>query len=321
MASFTRGPANVDDILASTLDEYRDKLTENWVSGNPLTKKLMEQGNMDLIDGGNDIIESLEYDDNDTAAWINQTDTVSTTVTPMFTDARFAWAVLGGTVTIGDHDLAKNTGRNQRFNLLRARMTNLEATFKEKFETALGASSTPDTKTMWSLPDIVDSSNPTIANLGDISRSTYSWWQATETASGSMATQGLEDIRTAYYTTSRSQTDPVNMIVTTQTIYEAYQARHTPFMRFASNDKADLEFDHLLFNNKPVFYSENMATGLLIGINTKYLRLRVNKNLNFHYAPDVRPLGGASATKLVQTMCQLTVTRPGSLFKLTGMVA
>jgi len=30
MSSFTRGPANVDDLLASTLDDYRKDLTEQF---------------------------------------------------------------------------------------------------------------------------------------------------------------------------------------------------------------------------------------------------------------------------------------------------
>lgn len=92
MSSFTRGPANVDDLLTTTLDHYRDRLTENWVTGNPITKKMMEDGS-DELDGGNDIIEHLEYQDNDTAAWVGANGTVSTAINQILTDARFAWVM------------------------------------------------------------------------------------------------------------------------------------------------------------------------------------------------------------------------------------
>ena len=320
MSTFTRGPANVDDLLASTLDNYREKLTENWVTGNPITKKMMEDGS-DELDGGNDIVENLEYQDNDTAAWGAAAGTVSTTINQILTQATYLWTVLAGSVGITDREWAQNKGKSAMHNLLEVRVKNLENTFKDSLEVALGASSTTNTDTMWSLPDLIDSSNPTAANLGNISRTTYSWWQSTETASGSMATQGLEDIRTAYYTTGRSLTDPVNAMVTTQTVYEAYAARLTPFERFQSNKTGDLEFDHLAFANKPVFFSENLATGLWLGINTKYLRLRINKHMKFLNQPFVRAPGGISKSSVVELMCQMTSTRPASMFKLTGLVA
>ena len=320
MSSFTRGPANVDDLLTSTLDYYRDKLTENWLSGNPITKKMMEDGS-DELDGGHDIVEHLEYQDNDTVAWVGVNGNVSVAINQILTDAKFKWVMLAGSVGITDREEAQNKGKSAMLNLLETRVKNLENTFKDKLEVAFGDSSTDNTDTMWSLPDIADASNPTVANFGDIDRSTYTWWGATETASGSMATQGLEDIRTAFYTTGRSLTDPVNIMVTTQTLYEAYQARLTPVERLVNTNKGDLEFEHLAFHGKPVFFSENLASGLWLGLNTKYLRLRINKNMKFKNQPFVREPGGIKKSSVVELMCQLTCTRPASLFKLTGMTA
>ena len=320
MASFTRGVTNVDDLLTTTLDYYRDKLTENWVTGNPVTKKFFEDGS-DEIDGGNDIIEHLEYQDNDTAAWVGVNGSVSVAINQILTDARFPWVMLAGSIGITDREEAQNKGKSAMINLLDTRIKNLEATFKNSLEAAFGASTTANANTMWSLPDIIDASNPTLGNFGDISRATYTWWAATETASGAMATQGLEDIRTAYYTTGRSMTDPVNLMLTTQTIYEAYQARLTPFERLQSVKTGDVEFEHLAFAGKPVFFSEDLASGLWLGINTKYMRLRILKTCKFKNQPFVREPGGIKKSAVVELMCQLTCTRPASQFKLTGMTA
>ena len=165
-------------------------------------------------------------------------------------------------VGIKDREESQNQGRPAMLRLLETRIKNLEETFRNSLEVAFGASSTADADTMWSLLDVVDSANPSLGNYGDISRSTYTWWAASEATSGSMATQGLEDIRTYFYTTGRSQTDPINMNVTTQTLYEAYQARMTPFERLVNSKTGDLEFDHLSFANKPIFFSEDLASGV-----------------------------------------------------------
>jgi hypothetical protein len=246
---------------------------------------------------------------------------VSVAINQILTDAKFKWAVLAGSVGITDREEAQNKGKSAMLNLMETRVKNLENTFKDRLEDAFGDSSTDSTDVMWSLPDVVDSSDPSIGSFGDIPRATYSWWQATETASGSMATQGLEDIRTAYYTTGRSLTDPVNLMLTTQTLYEAYQARLTPTERLVNASKGDLEFEHLAFANKPVFFSENLSSGLWLGLNTKYLRLRINKNMKFKNQPFVREPGGIKKSSVVELMCQLTCTRPASNFKLTSMTA
>lgn len=317
----TRGVANADDILTSTLDKYRGNLTEQWVGGFVATRKMKESGNLKYEDGGNTIVEDLEYDDNDTAAFVAQTDTLSTAVNQILTQAKFSWSVLAGTVTLGDHDAAKNSGSSKMHDLLKVRLKNLENTFTKKMEVALVGQTTPNAQTPWSMIDIIDSSNPALGNYGDITRATYTWWAATETASGSMATQGLEDIRTAYFTTSRGQIDPVGFMLTSQTLYEAYNARLIPQERLAPKDKGDLEFTDLSFHGKPVFFSENMTSGVWLGVNPKYLKLTINSAMNMLNQPFVRAPGGQSKSAVIQTMLQVTCSRCASNFKLTGMTA
>lgn len=317
---FTRGPLNVDTLLAFTLQEYRPGLTEQWIQNN-VVLKFLEKDAKEIIDGGISIVEHVEYDDNDTVGWVGRNDTVSTVENEFATDARFIWATIAGSVSINDHDLAVNTGKNQLVSLMDAKMKNLERTFSNKLETAMLAASTSNTDTINTLYDIVDSSNPTLGNLGDIDRTANTWWRSTESTSGSMATQGLEDIRSASYTVSRSMMDPVNLHVTTQTLYLAYHNRLTPYERLVDKSKGDIEFESLTFLNKPVVFSFAAQDGTWLGLNTKYLRFRINKNMNFLQQPFVRGEGKQYKSAIVQTKCQMTVTRPKSMFKLSSMTA
>ena len=321
MSSFTRGPANVDDLLSSTLDKYRNELFEQWVKGNRITKNLFKAGSIREIDGGNDVVEHLNYQAGGTAAWTAKNGTVSVNPAQQFTDARYKLCMLIGSVVIYDWEEAQNAGNPKMFDLLDERMKNLKEEMNQAFQTAALASSTPNTSTLWSLLDIIDASNPSLANYGDIDRSSYTWWAATEVASGSMATQGLEDMRTAYNTTSREGTDPVGMIFTTQTIYEAYNARLTVHEQLTSSDKGDLEFDTLAFMKKPVSFSDVMPSGTMIGINDKHTKLVVNNKMKFKNQPFVRTQTGLSKAAQIQLMCQLVCTRPASNFKLTGLTA
>lgn len=321
MSSFTRGVANVDDLLTSTLDDNRGELFEQWYKGNKITKMLFKAGSIEEIDGGNDIVRNVNYEKGGTVAKITSTSPIPVNPQQQFTQMRVVWSGLGGSVVLLDWEEAQNSGKGKMFDLLAERTNNVREEMDQQFETLALASSTADTTSLWSLLDIVDSSDPSVANYGDISRSSYSWWGATETASGSMATQGLEDIRTAYHTTSRAGIDPVTFLATTQTLFTAYQARLTTFEQLAPSDKGDLEFDSLSFMRKPLFFSEVMPTGVLLGINAKHTKLVVNKNMKFKNQPFVRQQGGQNKAAIIQLMCQLVCTRPASNFKLTGMTA
>lgn len=315
---FTRGPAAVDNLLATTLHEQKDQFTEQWVENN-VVLKFLEKESKELIDGGVSIIEPLEYDDNGTVGWVGRTSTVPVTENEFLTHARFAWATIAGALVVNDHDMADNMGKNQIISLSEAKLKNLMRTMDDQLERAILDDSTADANTIWTLYDIVDSANPTLGSLGDISRSTYTWWSATEASSGAMATQGLEDIRTYEATVSRSMSDRPNLHVTTQAMYLAYQARHTPLERFTDRKVGDQEFDSLAFAKKPVVFSFAAQSGTWLGLNTKYLRFRINKNMNFQQQPWVRGKGEQFKSAIVQTRCQLTVTRPKSMFKLTSL--
>jgi hypothetical protein len=306
-----------DDLVTSTLDNIRDGLTEQWAMGNILTKKLMERGNMDEEDGGNQLVENIEYQGSTTTGWVSNTAVVPVAITPILKQATFLWAVLAGSIGIEDHEMAKNVGEHQMVNLLTARINNVKEKFSQDLELALVGQVTPNTDTMWSLLDIVDSSDPAIANFGGIDRDTFPFWQATEIVSGSFATQGLEDMRTGQLTVSKGGTEKPDLYITTQSIYEDYLARLTPFERLAK--VGDLEFDHVAFAGKPLVFSEQMTAGILLGINTKYTRLKINKKMKFLNQPFTRSEGGQSKSSVIQLMAQLTSRRPGSNFKLTSV--
>jgi len=321
MPRFTGGPANINDLLSSTLEKYRDDLVNQWVNGFPIFSNIFKRGNV-IMEEGESVVVPLDYQDNDTVAWVGANDSVSTNINQTLTHTVFKWAEIAGSYGISDSDLAKNSGNKTRLiNLLEHRLKNLLTTKKDQLEVAAAAASTPNANQIWSLLDIVDASDPTLGNLGDIDRDTFDWWQATEIASGSMAVQGLEDIRNGYYTVSKSGTDFVDNHLTTLTLFLAYNARLTPMERLTAGGKGDAEFQSLAFANKPVYYSENLPTGFWLGLNTKYLKFYINKAMNFKNYGFVRSEGGRKQSAVISTMCQFVCTRPASQFKLTGMTA
>lgn len=323
MAEFTRGIANVDDILASTLSAIGDELTEQWLTGFPLTNDLMKQENVKELDGGNDIVEPIEYQNASSVAFVNDTSVLDTSIRQIMSQMHVPWRILAGTIGILDSEQAKNMGRYQLQNLVESRVKNLKNSFIEKLEIALFAGS-PGTDDIASLPEIVDSSDPSRGSYGDISRTTYTFWQANEvdgSTVGGFALAGIETVRSAELTVSKALTDRVTMHFTSQTLYASYMARLTQQEIFTASKDGDLEFDHLMFAGKPVMFSPQCTSTEWYGLNTNHMKFFINKNLKFKDMGWVRVPGGVSQSKVVETQCQLVAKRPRSNFKITGLAA
>jgi len=113
--------------------------------------------------------------------------------------------------------------------------------------------------------------------LGTIAGGTETFWQATVTASGAFATQGLTDVTTAYYGVSSSQTvDNPTTHLTTKTIFQKFEQTRLPLERISNSLTANAGFTNLTFKGKPVIYGNFIQTGLWFGLNMNYNWLAVD---------------------------------------------
>lgn len=325
MAEYGAGPGTVDDLLATTLSSnaFADDAVENWMTGNPLTKRLMENDLVKEIEGSNDIRQAIEYQNASSAAWVNDSSIVDVGVRQIMTEMQASWRMLFGSVGATFSEEAKNAGKFQKISIVTSRLNNLLGTMKEAMETAF-FNTAPDTDNPWSLDEIIDSSDPTRGSYGGIARATYTFWQGWEvdaSAVGGFSIAGIETVRAAELATSKAMTDRVGMHFCSQTLFAAYMARLVQQEIFAKGDKGDLEFDNLLFAGKPVYWSPACTSTTWYGINISHMLFYINKAMRFKDYGWTQTPGGLSRSKLIGTMCQLISTRPRSNFKLTGLAA
>jgi hypothetical protein len=60
---------NFNEIVATTLKKRRKKFADNVLNHNSLLRKLMAKGNTRTVDGGETLVEELEYAENTTFAY------------------------------------------------------------------------------------------------------------------------------------------------------------------------------------------------------------------------------------------------------------
>ena len=167
----------------------------------------------------------------------------------------------------------------------------------------------------------------TLANtgtLGSINGASDTFWQATVTASGSFAAQGLSDMATAYYTVSSSATvDTVDMIITNKTIFQSFEQTRVPLERIQNgNLTANQGFTNLTFKGVPIVYGNFVGTGLMFGLNSSYIEYTVDSETDFVTTPFLQPVNQtAKVAFILLRTTGITTNNRRRHFKLTGITA
>jgi len=317
--AFTRNPSTVGDLLASTLEKYADELQEQWYKKSVVANKFLSGKGVKDVDGGESIVLRANYQNSGTVQQITRASALPTTQQQMYTTSSLLWAGLAGSIARNDWDIALNSGSPKAFDLFEQDLKNLQEEMAQTLEGILVGAVTVSTSSIWSLLDVIDSSNPGVGNYAGLDRSSYTWWAATETAVTGGLANVIEALRTAHNTASRNGMDPVDFCVTTQTIQEAIAARHTAYLQISSGDKADLMFPSIIFNGRPVFYSDQMLADTLLGVNLSHTKLYVAKQMKMKMSAPLRTPSGQDEVRHVRSIMQVVCYRPASNFKLTGL--
>jgi len=336
MALATHVPGTWDELLTSTMHNVRGTYTDNIFKKNPLLEHLLSNGRVQIKDGGYEIIEPLLYAEGQADTY-GEWDIISVKPANSLTAARFPWKQWFSTIIISGLDEAQNSGKEQRINLLEAKIKQSEMTMRSKMAKMLYGtyvSATPANDWI-SLDTAIDNTTP----VGGIDPATEAWWKSYEAVVGAVDAAGLETaMRTAVMTTSDNGGDAVDAIFTDPATYAFYESTLTPQVRYTDTDKANLGFRNLLFENAPVMWDAECPAGTMYGINSEYIGIAIHKDRNFEQSPftnnlsgSVRGVAGGGAAgvataealdarvSFITTYGNLTVRNRRRLFKLTGI--
>lgn len=147
-----------------------------------------------------------------------------------------------------------------------------------------------DAKGILSLSTITDATT-TIAGVGGSST-----WGGTTTSSGSMATQGKDDMMTMFNTLSQyassldgKANDGTDLICCTNTVAQYYWATLEPSMRYTPMGKGDVGLT-LEFMGIPLTTDQHVASGVMYFLNLGHLELRVHSEADFTPSEPITPV-------------------------------
>ena len=309
--------ANFDALLSTTLANYRSQLTDNVFTARPLTYHLMDKGRIRMLNGGTKIVEPLIYGQNTTVASYSGYDTLSLTAQEGISAAEFEWKQYAASIAISGIEEAKNNGEQEIINLLEAKIMQAEESMRESFNQMFYADGSGNSGKDWNgLGNLVEASG----TVGGINRATAGnefWRSYEENTSEALS---LAKMATAYNSVSVGNDHP-DMVLTSQTLFEKYEALLQPQLRYTDTKTADAGFQNLLFKSAPVVYDEHCTAGVVYFLNSKYLTLVGHSGKWFSQTDFVRPENLDARYALIMCYGNLTCRNAAKQGKLTAKTA
>jgi len=308
---------NFDALLSTTLANYRDQLTDNVFTARPLTYFLSDKGRIRMLNGGTKIVEPLIYGQNSTVASYSGYDTISLTAQEGISAAEYEWKQYAASIAISGIEEAKNNGEQEIINLLEAKIMQAEESMREGFNQMFFGDGTGNSGKNWNgLGNIVANSG----TVGGINRATAGnefWRSYVEGTAGALT---LAAMSTAYNSVSVGNDHP-DMVLTTQTLFEKYEALLQPQLRYTDTKTADAGFQNLLYKAAPVTYDVHAPAGTVFFLNSKYLTLVGHSEKWFSQTEFVRPEIMDAQYALIMCYGNLTCRNAAKQGKLTGRTA
>ena len=307
--------ANFDALLSTTLANYRSQLTDNVFTARPLTYTLMDKGRIRMLNGGTKIIEPLIYGQNSTVASYSGYDSLALTPQEGISAAEYDWKQYAASIAISGIEEAKNNGEQEIINLLEAKIMQAEESMRESFNQMFFGDGTGNSGKDWNgLGNLVESGN----TVGGINSSTYSYWQSKEENTATALT--LAQMSTMYNNVSVGNDHP-DTLLTTQTLFEKYEALLQPNLRYTDTKTADAGFQNLLFKAAPVMYDVHCTGGVFYFLNSKYITLVGHSDKWFSQTAFMSPEDTDARYALIMCYGNLTVRNRAKQGKLTAKTA
>lgn len=266
---------NFDTLLSTTLDNYRETLTDNVFNSRPVLFHLMEKNRLRMLSGGNKIVEPLIYDEGQAGSY-GEWEQLSITPQDGITAAEFDWKSLYATIAISGLEEAKNNGEEQVISLLEAKTMQAEQTLKNKISTMLFATSLAAGTDWNGLGILIGDHNSTVTTVGGIDCTAVGneYWRSIvrdKTATLFADVDIRAFVAEAANSASDSGTDRIDAVFTAQDVFELYESQLTPQVRYSDTKSANAGFQNLMVQGVPMYWDFDCPAGTIYGVNSKYI--------------------------------------------------
>lgn len=289
----------LDSFYSTTWQSMMKKAQDNIFNTRPFWFWLNSKGRRTPQRGGRFIGVQLMYSKNDTFKSIGRFATVSINPQDPLTTAIANWKYFAVSVTrdwVGDQ---QNRGQYEIINRAASLLDQALLTAVESMGTqAFGDGTGNGGLDLDGLQAAVDST-PAVGTYQGIDPATATWWRnISSVASGAADTFLLKDLRKLYRDVSQGVDFP-SLLLTTDAVFELYEAELVEFLRIQDRKMADAGFENFMFKGTPITWDPITASGNVYALNDKYMKLYYDPDAEFTMT-DWKPIPNQVGDRVAQ---------------------
>jgi hypothetical protein len=280
---------NLSEIVTTTLRNRREKLADNVLTHNPVLNWLNRKGNVQLADGGQNLVEELEYAENSTFKYYSGYEVLDITPSTVFSAAEFDWKQAATVVSISGLDIRRNSGKSRMIHLMEKRIANAEKTMANNLSTGVFSDGTGTSgKQIGGLQHLVADS-PSTGTVGSINRANFSFWQnasydmSSDYGEAMDADNVLAAMNAAWLEVVRGSDHP-DLIVAGSNYFGFFRNALSDMQRITSEKDAAAGFESLAYygtgGKAAVVYDPGCNANRMYMLNSDYLFWRPHKDAN-----------------------------------------
>src|SRR5258708_7085419 len=246
------------EITATTLYNRSGKLRDNVSKNNAILRRLNAKGKVKSFDGGQAIVQEIEYSENGTYKRYGGYVVLNVAPSDIFTAEQFPIAQGAVAISISGLEMLQNSGKEKMIDLLEARIGNAERTFGNNLSGDMYSNGTADGgKQIGGLQSLV-ADTPTSGTVGGIDRATWYFWRnqnqsfATNSLSPGAAT--IQTMMNREWLTLAGGADNPDIIIADNTYSRYYWESLQAIQRISSTDEGMAGFGSLKFMTADVVF-------------------------------------------------------------------
>lgn len=274
----------LSEIVTTTIQSRTGVLADDMSKNNAILNRLSAKGNIKPVDGGDVILQELDYAENSTFRRYAGYETLDVSPSQVFTSASYNYKQAAVAVTISGLEQLQNAGEERIIDLLESRIRNAERTMANNIAGDLYSDGTASGSKQIGGLQLLVSDSPSTPTVGGIASASWTFWQNQQAAAGTIANGSIISAMNSMYVKLVRANDVPDLILADNNYYTRYLSGLQIIQRITSDKMAQSGFVALKYMNSDVVldggYGGNCPTDHMYFLNTNYLFFRPHSKRN-----------------------------------------
>lgn len=308
---------NFDEIVTTTLKNRTGKIADNVTANNALLRELSKKGNIMLEDGGQTLVEELDFQENGTFKYYSGNELLNVDATDVDSAAEFDWKQAAVSVQISGLKQRQNSGSNRVINLLAAKIKNAENTMSNNLSTGIFSDGTGSSGKQIGGLQLLVADSPSTGTVGGINRANFSFWRnvsydASSDGGAAATSANIQDYMNAVWIQLVRGMDCPDTIIADNNYYNLFQQSLQSIQRITSAKSGSAGFESLEYcgsgGSAPVVLDNGAGANRMYFLNTDYLFFKAHRDANFTVTDEKQSINQDAIVKQILFMGNMTAS-------------